>query len=194
MNGSFGSLRGIMRIKVAYDGFLKIKEILFNQFDIIRHKPPCQTMQYMERGDSVSVLIQTAGKSGKIVLLKQFRVGPFVREGKDETYSMVAGMIDEGETPADAARREMVEEVGVHPSFLEDLGVFYTSPGGTTERTHFFYAEVHEDSVFKINDTREVLEIVTVSEREFKNMVESGEIASAQSALALFLAEEKWLV
>jgi ADP-ribose pyrophosphatase len=53
---------------------------------------------------------------------------------------IVAGRLEPGEEPADAARRELIEEVGLRAGRLEPLGRFMTSPGFATEVMHAFYA------------------------------------------------------
>ncbi len=50
------------------------------------------------------------------------------------------GRIDPGETPLEAARRELLEEIGVTARTWVPLGSFYNSPGSSDERTHVFAA------------------------------------------------------
>jgi ADP-ribose pyrophosphatase len=51
-----------------------------------------------------------------------------------------AGLIDAGETPEQAARRELREECGVEADRWEELGAAWSSPGFTNERIHLFLA------------------------------------------------------
>jgi ADP-ribose pyrophosphatase len=51
-----------------------------------------------------------------------------------------AGLIDEGETPEQAARRELREECGLEADGWEELGAAWSSPGFTDERIHLFLA------------------------------------------------------
>jgi len=51
-----------------------------------------------------------------------------------------AGLIDTGETPEEAARRELREECGVEADRWEELGAAWSSPGFTDERIHLFLA------------------------------------------------------
>lgn len=53
-----------------------------------------------------------------------------------------AGMIDDGESPEEAAMRELLEETGYKPYRLVNLGQAYSSSGFTDELLHYFYAEV----------------------------------------------------
>lgn len=53
---------------------------------------------------------------------------------------LCAGRIDDGETPLDAAKRELLEEFGLEPEWWIDLGTFYSSEGITDERCTLFIA------------------------------------------------------
>ena len=51
-----------------------------------------------------------------------------------------AGLIDAGETGAQSARRELIEEAGLEVDHLEPVGAIVSSPGFTTEHTELFLA------------------------------------------------------
>ena len=177
------------RIETAYNGFLGIKRAFFSSLDMLRKDaPPSQVMEYMERGDSVSVLVQQ-GKD--FIVLKQFRIGNFIREDETSVYSNVAGMVDSGETASEAAIRELKEELGVEPCYIEELGTYYPSAGGTTERMTFFFAKISEDAVPNPQE-KEIHDWSKISEKEYRRLVTSGEMKSMQSVTAFLLAEEKW--
>src|SRR4051794_701915 len=59
---------------------------------------------------------------GQVLLVRQPRpaVGMSMLE-------LPAGLVDEGETPIECARRELAEETGYHAGHLEPLVEFYTS-------------------------------------------------------------------
>jgi len=71
-----------------------------------------------------------------VLLIKQFRapIGSWILE-------VPAGRVEPGETPEDAARRELVEEVGYEPAKLTKLGSLYMSPGYSDEVLHVYLAE-----------------------------------------------------
>lgn len=183
---------GSVKIETIRSGFLTIKKAVFSYIAAATIKPPTPIMEYMERGDAVSVLVKEQGYGGSFILVKQFRIGNYIREDQSSSYSTVAGTVDEGETDTVAAIREMLEEIGVAPKELTKLGTFYTSPGGTTERVTYFFAEVSPESEFKAQDTREVHEIVKLSESDFRDKIRKGEISSNQAVTAFLLAEELW--
>lgn len=75
----------------------------------------------------------------RVLMVEQFRMGPF---GRDDPLPWmlepVAGRVDPGETPAEAARRECREEAGLTLNRLERIGGHYASPGCSTEYFHCF--------------------------------------------------------
>ena len=75
----------------------------------------------------------------RILLVEQFRMGPW-RRGATYPWMLepVAGRVDPGETPEETARREAVEEAGLHLHGIERIGSGYPTPGYSTEYFHVF--------------------------------------------------------
>ncbi len=69
-------------------------------FDIVR------------RGGAVAVVLYDPDRDS-VVLIEQFRVAPLFAGRSPWQVEVVAGLIDEGETPAEVARRETGEETGL---------------------------------------------------------------------------------
>jgi ADP-ribose pyrophosphatase len=67
---------------------------------------------------------------------------------QEQLLEIPAGRLDvEGESPLQAARRELAEEVGLGAEDWEPMLSFYTSAGFTDERVHLFHATgLHEAS------------------------------------------------
>jgi GDP-mannose pyrophosphatase NudK len=82
------------------------------------------------RPDAVAVLLADP-QARQFLLARQFRLPTFLN-GSEKGYLIetCAGLIDEGETPEQAARREVSEETGYPISELEKIGGVYTSAGG----------------------------------------------------------------
>lgn len=73
----------------------------------------------------------------RVLLVEQFRPGAYVRGDPNPwTVEPIAGRIDPGEDPQEAARREAFEEAGVTLGALHCVSAAYPSPGTTSE--HFF--------------------------------------------------------
>jgi len=75
------------------------------------------------------------GADPTLLLIKQYRYatnGPLIE--------IPAGRLNPGEDPAECARRELLEEVGVSAGRVVRLTTIWTTPGFTDEKIHLFWA------------------------------------------------------
>jgi nudix-type nucleoside diphosphatase (YffH/AdpP family) len=95
-------------------------------------------------GQSVCVLpYDPVRKLGLVVRLTR---APLLLAGEDtKLIEAPAGMIDHGEAPETAVRREALEEAGLDLRTLEPVATCWTSPGVVAERSHLFLAPYGED-------------------------------------------------
>jgi ADP-ribose diphosphatase len=93
-------------------------------------------------GGKVIALLPVDVARGEIVLIRQFRLPAHLGTGKGDLIEIVAGRVDEGETPLDAARRECKEELGVAPRKIVELFSYLTTPGLTDEHVTVFLASI----------------------------------------------------
>jgi ADP-ribose pyrophosphatase len=83
-----------------------------------------------------------------VVLLEQFRAGKMLAGAEDPwMVEIVAGIIEEGETPEVMARREALEEANCEILALEPLPGFYPSAGGCSEYVHMFCGKVDSEGL-----------------------------------------------
>ena len=88
-------------------------------------------------GSEASLILPYDPILDKVLLVEQFRIGPFCRGDKAPwVYEPVAGMIEFGEKPEDAAKREVFEEAGIQVTNLVKINSGYPNPG---EATTYFY-------------------------------------------------------
>lgn len=83
--------------------------------------------------DWVNVVPITA--DGEVVLVRQHRWGV-----DRETLEIPGGCVDAGESPEQAALRELVEETGYGGGTLQSLGFVWSNPAIQDNRTHLFVA------------------------------------------------------
>lgn len=76
-----------------------------------------------------------------LVLQRQFRLAAHL-SGDGVLVELAAGIIEDGESAEDCARREMVEELGVAPTDLIHAVDFMPSTGWLAEEAHLFIARV----------------------------------------------------
>lgn len=87
----------------------------------------------VQHGGSAVMMAVDARK--RILLVRQYRV-----PARDYMWELPAGRLDKGETPLQAARRELIEETGYRAKHWKKLVMFYPSPGFVAEKMTIFLA------------------------------------------------------
>src|SRR5262245_18686676 len=82
-----------------------------------------------------------------LVLIRQFRLAAHLAIDLGELIEIVAGHVEQGETPEEAARRECMEEIGVAPRSMHRLFSFIPAPGSNAELATMFLAIVDAGAV-----------------------------------------------
>jgi GDP-mannose pyrophosphatase NudK len=185
----------IIKEERVFDGYLKLDEGLI-EHELEDGKITRYNRIKVERPDVITILLYNK-TSDTVILAKQFRY-PIAHKMKSETpgqlIEVVAGKIDPGETPQQAAVRECEEEVGyvVKEKELIFLSRGFASPGYTSERMYSFAAVVTDKHKKKKGGGKdgeyEDIEIIEMPFLQFKAWVENGSIADMKTKLAFFEA------
>lgn len=133
------------------------------------------------------VLCQT--DKDEIVLVRQYRHGI-----RSESLELPAGVMETGEEPLAAARRELCEETGYLAERWELIGSFATEPARQAVRAHFFCAFGAAPTGTRALDESEDIEVVCVPRRELVGLIESGRISHGVHVGAILLAAKRGLV
>jgi ADP-ribose pyrophosphatase len=184
----------VKKITPEYKGFLTI-----NRYEIEKdlHEGGKQDMTWliMERGNAVGILAYDPG-ADKVVLVNEMRPGILAAGGYPYTDTLPAGGIARGETPVDAAVREMQEETGLDLKggrIIHDRA--YVSAGGTSESISIVFGTIDISKAGGIHGNADELENIkttVVSSVEFMDMIKSGEINDLKTMVAgYWLMENK---
>jgi ADP-ribose pyrophosphatase len=131
-----------------------------------------------------SVAIVAVDREDRVVLVRQTRY-----PARATLLELPAGTLDrENEPPLDAARRELLEEAGVHGGEWREAAGFWTSPGFLRERMHLFFAEGVEEGQ-AAPEADEDVEVVRWRLDEVERRLGELEDAKTLAGLLLYLRE-----
>jgi len=144
---------------------------------------------WMDEKPAVNVL---ARKDGKFILFEQTKYGFLTN-----SLAPVGGMIERRETPDAAAKRELLEELGLESDEWTELGTYRTMANHGGGFSTFYLADNCYDSKKKSSKKSDDLEkqtIILVNEDELREKLLKGEFQevkwTADVALALLHLEE----
>ena len=144
-----------------------------------------------DRGNGATLLLHDASRR-TVLLSRQFRFPVYVNDHPDGMLlETAAGLLDD-ESPEDAVRREVEEELGVTVGAVEHVFDVWMSPGSVTERLHFFAAPY--DAADRtgdrggLADEGEDIEVVELGFDEALDMIDDGRIADAKTVMLLYWA------
>ncbi|BAD40810.1 NUDIX hydrolase [Symbiobacterium thermophilum] len=116
-----------------------------------------------------------------LLMVRQYRYA-----AGETLLELVAGGLEPGEDPAEAAQRELQEEAGFRAGRLIRLAEFYSAPGFCTEKLHLFAAEELTPSRLPM-DEDEQIELVRLSLDEALRMALAGELRDAKTLAGVLL-------
>lgn len=140
-----------------------------------------------ERGDSCAAVVVDE-IAGKAIMVRQFRF-PTVAQGPGWILELVAGTLEDGESPESCIRREIEEELGFEAISLSHLRTFYTSPGGSSERVHLFHAVVSAGSRVGpgcgVSEEQEDIEVVEIALTDVPMLLAGSDVLDAKTIIGL---------
>jgi ADP-ribose pyrophosphatase len=128
-----------------------------------------------------AVVVLPVLADGSMVLIRNYRFAV-----DEHLLEIPAGMLEEGEDPADCAARELAEETGYTAGRVERLGEFFTGPGTTDERMHAYLATELTDGEQNLEPYEEI-RVELMPEARVREMILSGELHDGKTLAALSL-------
>ncbi len=121
-------------------------------------------------------------------IVEQFRIGALARPQGPWLLEVVAGQVEEGETPEQVARRELMEEAGLEVERLIPIQDVLLSPGGSSERVALFCGIAPlpgRGGVFGLADEHEDIRFHVVSRTQALQALRDGHCDNAALTIAL---------
>jgi ADP-ribose pyrophosphatase len=152
--------------------------------------------ELFERGHATGILPYDP-KTDCVVLIEQLRMGALsaIDSGKllGTTTSpwlleCPAGIIEEGESPEEVARREVLEETGCQLNDIIPVRRFLASPGGSSESVQVFCGRVsapQDGEIHGMSEENEDIRVRVLPVEEAFRRLEAGAIVDSLSVIAL---------
>jgi ADP-ribose pyrophosphatase len=121
----------------------------------------------------------------RVVLIEQFRIGALRVKDDPWLLEIVAGAIEDGESPEDVARRETLEEAGCEIRELIRIGEFFATPGGCSERVTLFCGLVDSTGVGGVHGLKEEQEDIRADVVDFAEAMAWAEQGLIDSAIPM---------
>ena len=120
------------------------------------------------------VHVFAANAENQVLVVRQYRYAANVT-----CLELPGGVIDPGEEPLVAAKRELLEETGYSSTEWELVGSMFANPARQTNRIHIFFARNATVAGRQQLDASEDIEYLLLPIRAIQKSIENGEFSQA---------------
>jgi len=161
----------ILKTKEVYNcGLFRVTE------DEAADKTGFQLKRSVVRHNGSAVMMAVDEKK-RVLLVRQYRL-----PADQFMWELPAGKVDDGETPAKAAKRELIEETGYRAKTWKKLASFYPSPGFLAEKMTIFLAtDLVEGEAQPMDDER--IEVRWFKKKELAELIRTNVIVDAKTMI-----------
>ena len=170
-----------------YSGFYKL-----NKLEFIHQKHDGSWTEQVDReifgGAHVSTLLPFDPIRKEIVLIQQFRAGAISRYDEDYLFEIVAGIIDENESPEETAKRECYEETGCVVNKITPIQGYFPAPGSSESYYHLFLGEINSfegERIRGLETENENILVKSYKVEDVRSMLKEGKIKNGLTLIAL---------
>ena len=128
-----------------------------------------------------SAVMMAVDERKRVLLVRQYRL-----PAEKYLWELPAGRLDPGETPLQAAKRELIEETGYRARTWTKLASFWVSPGYVQEKMTIYVAtNLTEGEATPMDDER--IEPRWFTRPELLRMIRAGKIEDAKTIVGITL-------
>lgn len=190
----------ILKKETMWQGYFRMDKLHLSHEKFNGEMSDVFTREVLERGHAVAVLPYDP-IADKILLIEQFRAGALASQYEPVCqsisthhsklpwmYEIVAGIIDEGETPQSVAHREAEEEAGIKLSNLTLIQPYYPSAGAVSEVIFLYIAQIDSTNAggtFGLDSEFEDIKSHIFDTDHVWDLMDQGEIINSAALIAL---------
>ncbi|MDB5416511.1 MAG: nudF [Rubritepida sp.] len=175
--------------ELVWSGRFPLQRVRFSYERFDGARSPVLTWELWRRGRGVAMLPYDPW-TDRVALIEQFRL-PAHAAGLPPVHTeCVAGLLEEGEDPEEAARRETTEEAALTPDLVESIGQYMLMQGGCDEVMflHCGRTRLPESAAVThgLADEGEDIRLLIMPAEKAFAMLDSNAIRNATCALSLY--------
>ncbi|MDD7805869.1 MAG: NUDIX domain-containing protein [Endozoicomonas sp. (ex Botrylloides leachii)] len=177
----------IEKQEVLFDGFMRLSKYTLRHRLFDGGRSPLLEREAITRCPSVGVLLFDPVLHS-VVLVEQFRIGPYLGNDDPWMLEVVAGISEPGEALEDVAYREVKEETNCCVERLFPIANIYLSPGGANEKIMLYCGTVDSSKaggIYGLDEEGEDIKVHVLSFEKAYMMVLDGRICNAPAVMAL---------
>jgi ADP-ribose pyrophosphatase len=188
----------IIEKKTVFQGYFRVDEYRLRHRVFEGGWSGEMQREIFERGHAAAVLLYDPAMR-VFVMCEQFRVGAFAGGVNPWQIEVVAGVIEDGESPEDVGRREAEEEAGCTVTDLWLIQLYVPSPGACSETVYLYLGRIsakNAGGIFGIPGENEHIRASIMTEDELREGLDAGRFTNAATLISaqwFFLNREKVL-
>jgi ADP-ribose pyrophosphatase len=177
----------LVRKETVFQGYFRVNKYWFRHSLFQGGMSGEIAREVFERGYAAALLPYDPVRD-EIVLIRQFRAGSYAAGRHPFIWEIPAGIIEEGETPAEVVVREADEEAGLKVDRVEPIYTLVLSPGAMSETCSFFVGRTDASKasgIFGLESEGENILVQTFPLKEALAMTARNEIDNAAAVIAV---------
>jgi ADP-ribose pyrophosphatase len=178
----------IISRKLEFEGWHRFETIILRHVSLAHGGMLAPIQREMLYCGTCVVGLLYIPETDELLLNEQFRIGPHIAGDPNPwLLECCAGMVDKGEKPEEALKREAIEETGCEVLDYEFIGKAYPSPGGTDETYMLYCARISPAATghFGLADEGEEIKTHILPVAEAIRLLDTGKITNGGTVMCL---------
>ena len=177
----------LLKEETVFSGYSEVKHVEVQIPDFQGGAMHALQRELFCRASAVAVLLWDP-KTQQVVMIEQFRTGLLFEGESPWMLEIVAGVIEENDTPEASAYREVKEETGCEILSLIPVCSYFVSPGVSTEKITIYCAVVKAPATTEFHGLvteGEDIKVHVFSKDAAFQLLAEGKINSSPAVIAL---------